>query len=79
MHLVLLELVLDNGQAARAQQVALHQLVAGLEVAAQPDAHQRQVPARWEKVSALKIPWRLDLAHHRQPCKTITDTLPFKS
>ena len=38
MYLVLLKLVLDNGEAARAQQIALHELVARLKVAAQPNA-----------------------------------------
>ena len=70
--LVLLELVLDDGQAARAQQVALHELVACLKVAAQPDAHQRQIAARREEVASLQIPWRLNLAHHWQPCSRKT-------
>ena len=43
--LVLLEVVAHDGQAARAQPVVGHQLVAGLVVAAQPYPHQRQVPA----------------------------------
>ena len=68
--LVLLELVLYDGQAARAQQVALHELVACLKVAAQPDAHQRQIAARREEIASLQIPRRLNLAHHWQPCST---------
>ena len=67
---MLLKLVFDNGEAARAQQVALHELVAGLKVAAQPDAHQRQVPACREEVPALQVARRLDLAHHWQPCSS---------
>ena len=77
-HLVLLKLVFDNCKSACAQHVALHKLVAGLKVAAQPNAHKCQVLACREEVPSLQIAWRLNLSHHWQACSSHGEWLSYE-
>lgn len=69
-YLVLLKLVLDDGEAARAQQIALHELVACLKVAAQPNADQRQVTC-----SNCTNSWA---AHFHDACLTVDSLVDCK-
>jgi hypothetical protein len=52
-HLVPVKVVPDHTQPACAQQVPVHELLAGLHVAAQPHTHKGQVLAHGEEVTAL--------------------------
>jgi len=67
---MLLKLVFDDGQASGAQHVPLHELVAGLKIAPEPNANEGQIPPCWEEVASLQVPWSLNLAHNWEPCYT---------
>lgn len=76
MHLVLLVFIADNGEAASAQQILLHELPARLKVGAQSDADQRQVPAGREEVTAFQEARRLYVPNYWQPCRAAATLFP---
>lgn len=66
--LVPVKVIPHHTQPPCPQQVSLHQLLAGLHIAAQPHTHQGQVLAHGEEVTTLQEARLLDVAGNRQPC-----------
>ena len=54
-YLVLLKVVTHHRKAPGAQQIAVHQLLAGIEVGAQPDAQQCQVASGGQEVACRSM------------------------
>jgi len=65
--LVPVKVVPHHTQPPCPQQVSLHQLLAGLHIAAQPHTHQRQVLPHGEEVTALQEARLVDVAGNGQP------------
>ena len=63
-----LKLVAHDCKAPHTQQVFVHELLAGLKVAAQADAHHGQVLPHWKEVPALQVARLPDLSDHWQAC-----------
>jgi hypothetical protein len=68
-HLVSVKVVSHHSQSSCAQQVALHELQAGLHIAAQAHAHQGKVLTHGEEVTALQEPRLYDVASDGQACR----------
>lgn len=67
-HLMSVKIVPHDSQAPCPQQVSVHQLLAGLNVAAQPHTHKGQVLTHGEEVTALQETWLTDGTSNGHTC-----------